>query len=174
MYECVHVCTVQLELSFNYYEMVRTKYCLSVVEAVSRLIPSFIYFQRIYTIFLISSILYTVFFVFCLYFLFFSSSQFKSYTLGLFLFHFRSFILSLSFALPIRSVIRRSFIRPFVRYSFTLFPFLSLSSFHLVIYNSAFNAGKVGNRGNIRNDNRQNVTGNHLPNLSDIIRISSV
>lgn len=98
------MCTVQLELSFNYYEMVRTKYCLSVVEAVSRLIPSFIYFQRIYTIFLIFHSLHR-FFVSC--FCFFS--QFKSYTLGLFLFHFRYFILSLTFALPfVRSFVHSS------------------------------------------------------------------
>lgn len=134
------MCTVQLELSFNYYKMVRTKYCLSVVEAVSRLILRFIYFQRIYTIFLIFHSSHTVFMfsVFC------SSRKFKSYALGLFLFHFRSFILSLIFRSSVRSL------------SFTLSFFLSLSSFYLIIYNSAFNAGKVGNRGNIRNDNRQN------------------
>ena len=65
------MCTVQLELSFNYYEMVRTKYCLSVVEAVSRLIPSFYLLSAYLHDLLNFSVLYTVFFVFCLYFFFF-------------------------------------------------------------------------------------------------------
>lgn len=46
------MCTVQLELSFNYYEMVRTKYCLFVLEAVKSLaLPFFSTFSTTFSVF---------------------------------------------------------------------------------------------------------------------------